>query len=116
LPCEWLPSIAIITENKEEPVSGNHLILLDGACRQLILVLGHSRDLAAQGFYFSSELFRRDKDNVGYIILAAFEVGRGSEVLSRLRIDEVRFLIDEVNTIRIADGRIGDSVILGERK
>jgi hypothetical protein len=99
LPCEWLASITVVAGNEEEPMSRSHLILLYRTCRQLVLIIRHSRELVAQELFFSRYIIRCDEEDVGYVVIAPFEIRCRSEVFGRLGVDEVGPFIDEVNTI-----------------
>ena len=105
MPCKGLTALAVVTENEEKPVTRHHLVLLDGTCGQLVLVIWGGSNLVTEELALARSVLGSNEKDVCLVLVAALEVGDCSKGLGRLRVDEVLALIDKVNTIGVADAR-----------
>lgn len=107
LPCKRLTTFAVVAQYQEKPVSRGHLVLLDGTCRQFVLVCRSSEDLVTQELSLPLRVLGCNEKDICLVFVAALEVGDSTKSLGGLRVDEVLALIDKVNTVGVADALWG---------
>lgn len=103
LPCKRLAAFAVVAQHQEKPVSRVHLVLLDGTCRQFVLVGRGSEDLVTQELSLPRRILGCNEKDICLVLVAALEVGDSTKGLGGLRVDEVMSFVDKVNTVRVAD-------------
>lgn len=84
-------------------MSRDHLVLLYRTCRDFEIILRVGGNLIAY-ILLGIDAVRFDEQDLGYVLIASFEVRDCTEFLGKLRVDEIFAFINKVNTIGIADG------------